>query len=187
MLAWDYLHNGGDHSPEEGWYQSPPLLLNHIQDRDLWKFKLAGTREISAAVFSFEYTFENWDKLMSARGTELLQLTAQGAAIERKHHKDIAELVKVTERLMLIGGEVVPCASLPYTMSSDACHLMAERYKEGTKFAACYWDTSTHRIFSLRSCENGIDVSEIAKMYGGGGHKHASGFKVPRDHDLAGV
>lgn len=170
-LAWDYLF------PNE----PRPLLLGHIEDRDLWRFKLPGTREIQANVFSHEYTFAQWDKLMSANQAELLQMTAAGAAIERKHHKDIAELVAVCKRRLTIGGVEVWAASLPYTLTSDAGHLMAA----GEPFAACYWDTADGRVFSLRSQEDGADVSEVAKKYGGGGHVHASGFKVPRDHELA--
>ena len=44
--------------------------------------------------------------------------------------------------------------------------------------------TTDGRVFSLRSTEEGLDVSEIAKQYGGGGHKHASGFRVPYGHEL---
>ena len=171
MLAWRHCFGS----------EEPPRLLGHIQDRDLWRFKLEGTREISAFVFSHEYTFEQWDRLMSADAVELLKFTAAGAAIERKHHKDIAELLKVCQRRMVIGGVDVPVASMPYTLSSDAGHVMAQ----GEAFAACYWDTAEHRIFSLRSTPAGWDVSEVAKSYGGGGHQHASGFRVPRDHDLA--
>lgn len=170
-LAWDFLF------PDE----SRPLLLGHIEDRDLWRFKLPGTREIQANVFSYEYTFELWDKLMLANQAELAQMTASGAAIERKHHKDIAELVKVCRRRMVIGGTEVWVASLPYTLTSDAGHLMAA----DEPFAACYWDTADGRVFSLRSRDDGADVSEVAKLYGGGGHVHAAGFKVPRTHELA--
>jgi len=201
MLAWDFLHNVQWVINESGLateiadefilgheqYVAPPLLLEHIQDRDLWKFKLPLTREIQANVFSYEYTFENWDKLMKANRAELVEIAVGGMAIERKHHKDIAELVKVCQRNAIIGGCVVPVASLPYIFSSDAGHLMAKTYMSGKKFAACYWDTATHRIFSLRSTEEGMDVSEIAKQYGGGGHKHAAGFRVDRHHDLAGI
>lgn len=49
---------------------------------------------------------------------------------------------------------------------------------KGEPFAACYMDDPSGRTFSLRSAEDGVDVSEIAKRYGGGGHKHAAGFKV---------
>jgi oligoribonuclease NrnB/cAMP/cGMP phosphodiesterase (DHH superfamily) len=170
-LAWDFLN------PD----QPRPLLLGHVEDRDLWRFKLPGTREIQAFVFSHAYTFEQWDKLMSADQVQLLQMTAAGAAIERKHHKDVTELLAVCKRRLVIGGHDVPVASLPYTMSSDAGHLMAQ----GEPFAACYWDTAEHRVFSLRSADEGLDVSEIAAQYGGGGHARAAGFRVSRNHELA--
>lgn len=162
MITWDYFF------PDE---QCPPLM-NHIQDRDLWLFKLEGTREIQANVFSYPYDFEVWDKLM---GTEPVKMIPEGAAIERKHHKDVAELVSVTKRRMKIGGHDVPVASLPYTLTSDAGHLMCK----GEPFAACYWDTPEGRVMSLRSTDEGVDVSEIAKQYGGGGHRNASGFRMP--------
>lgn len=167
MLAWDHFFPG----------KEPPMLLRHIEDRDLWLFQLDGTREIQANLFSYPYDFEVWDKLMAA---DMETLRSDGAAIERKHHKDIAELVAVMKRRLVIGGHDVPAASLPYTLTSDAGHLMAQ----GEPFAACYWDTPDGRVFSLRSTDEGLDVSEIAKQYGGGGHRNASGFRVPFGHDL---
>lgn len=167
-IAWDFFNTGVDRPP----------LINHIEDRDLWRFVLPGTREIQANVFSYPYDFAVWDSLMSM-DPEILEL--QGTAIERKHHKDIAELVKVCKRRMTIDGTVVWVASLPYTLTSDAGHLMAE----GEQYAACYWDTAEGRVFSLRSTDAGADVSEVAKQYGGGGHRNAAGFRVPRDHELA--
>ena len=59
-------------------------------------------------------------------------------------------------------------------MSSDAGHELGK----GRPFAACYWDTPDGRVFSLRSSADGADVSEVAKQYGGGGHRNASGFRV---------
>lgn len=167
MMAFDYFNPGAE----------PPPLLRHIQDRDLWKFELDGTREIQACVFSYPYDFEVWERLLCA---DLANLREQGKAIERKHHKDIAELVKVVTRRFDIGGYNVPIANLPYTLTSDAGHLLAA----GEAFAGCYWDTPDGRVFSLRS-DDDFDVAEIAKQYGGGGHKNASGFRVGREHPLA--
>lgn len=164
MIAWEFFH------PD----QAPPVLLRHIQDRDLWRFELEGTREIQANVFSYPYDFEVWDRLMT---TPINDLHAEGVAIERKHFKDIDELVDVVTRDMLIGGHVVPMANLPYTLTSDAGHKLAT----GKPFAGCYWDTPEGRVFSLRSTDGGVDVSEIAKQYGGGGHRNASGFRMPFD------
>lgn len=171
MLAWKWFNGNNT--------EGMPALLAHIEDRDLWRFKLAGTREIQAAVFSYPYDFKIWDGLMAANTDTLF---TEGHAIERKHFKDIAELVKVCRREMTIGGIVVPVASLPYTLTSDAGHLMATEH--ASKIGACYWDTPQGRVFSLRSTDDGPDVSEIAKQYGGGGHAHASGFRVPYGHAL---
>src|SRR5262249_14388588 len=110
-------------------------------------------------------------------------LVAEGKAIERKHFKDIEELVGVFKHRRVIGGHDVPVSNLPYTLTSDAGHLMAK----GEPFAACYWDTPEGRVYSLRSTEGGIDVSTIAKAYGGGGHRDAAGFRVPYTHPLGGA
>lgn len=167
-IAWDFFHPG----------KARPALIDHVEDRDLWRFALHGTREIQSALFSYPYRFEVWDELMQAPVFELYQ---QGLCIERKHHKDVAELVAVAKRQMVIGHYEVPVASLPYTLASDAGHLMAQ----GQPFAACYYDKAGGRVFSLRSADDGVDVSEVAKLYGGGGHARAAGFTVPRDHELA--
>ena len=164
VLTWQHFFPDKD----------PPLLLLHIEDRDLWRFALANTREIQANVFSYPYDFQVWDELMKM---DLSTLIAGGQAIERKHFKDIKELLAVVTREMVIGGYRVFCANLPYIHSSDAGHELAK----GKPFGACYWDTPDGRVFSLRSTDDGIDVSAVAKPYGGGGHKNAAGFKVGFD------
>lgn len=156
-----------------------PMLINHIEDRDLWRFSLDGTREIQAALFSYAYDFALWDRFMLLENFD--DMRAEGATIERKHFRDIDELLGVCMRRITIGGHDVPVANLPYTLTNDAGHTMAM----GEPFAACYYDTADGRVFSLRSTEDGLDVSEIARTFGGGGHRHAAGFRVPRNHELA--
>lgn len=167
-MTWDFFFPG----------QPRPALIDHIEDRDLWRFKLDGTREVTANLFSYAQDFEVWDMLAT---TSIEDQQADGAAIERKHKKDVIELVSSTQRRMRIGGHDVPVANLPFNYSSDAGHLMAD----GEPFAACYWDTATGRTFSLRSTDAGEDVSAIAQQYGGGGHRNAAGFRVPFGHPLA--
>lgn len=149
-----------------------PRLIAHIQDRDLWRFELPGTREIQAAVFSYEYDFGVWESLMLG---DINELRKEGRALERKHFKDINEFIKVASYRMTIAGYDVPVLNAPYFFSSDAGHIMGE----GELFAACYWDTPEGRVFSLRSADDGLDVSEIATLHGGGGHEHAAGFRLP--------
>lgn len=160
-LAWDFFHE----APR-------PALVDHVEDRDLFRFALEDTEEIMMAVFSREYTWENWDSLAAEFPHELYR---EGRAILRKHRKDVRELIRSCEQRMKIGGYVVPVLNAPYFYSTEAGHIMSE----GEAFAACYWDSADARTFSLRSREDGVDVSAIAKQYGGGGHRHAAGFRVP--------
>jgi oligoribonuclease NrnB/cAMP/cGMP phosphodiesterase (DHH superfamily) len=162
MLAWQW---------HRGFNDKPPQLINHIEDRDLWRFALPGTREIQSNLFSYPYDFKVWDELMERPVEDMI---ADGKAIERKHHKDVGELLGLCTRRMNIGGYNVPVANMPYTLASDAGHLLAK----GEPFAACYWDTPEGRVFGLRSSKDGVDVSEVAFKYGGGGHATASGFKI---------
>lgn len=169
MLAWEYCHPG----------EPVPQIVRYVQDRDLWRFELPQCREFAAYLFSFDYDFEAWDEIATAieHPSSLQHCIASGMAIERKHHKDIAELLKLTTREMVIGGQRVKCANLPYTMSSDAANVLAE----GAPFGACYYDNADgKRVFSLRSKLDGADVSDVAVAYGGGGHARAAGFTAPR-------
>lgn len=175
-LAWDIFH---PNTPR-------PKLVTYVEDRDLWRFNWSFSREISAYVFSHEYSFAGWSVIAEALERSFDRCVAEGAAIERKHHKDVAELVGALRSEMIIGGQWAPVANLPYTLTSDAGHLMCQPYASPNlhgdivtpPFAACYWDTPDGRVFSLRSIEGGADVSEIAKQYGGGGHRHAAGFRL---------
>ena len=174
-IAWDFIKQKEKHT------KKVPRILEHIEDRDLWKFKLEHTREIMAAVFSYDYTFETYEKLMSLGKTGLNQLYKEGVAIERKYQKDLKGLAKQVVRMARIGGFDVPIANANGHFASDLGNMLSH----DVPFAAIYYDTAEFRNFSLRSQDTGLDVTEIAKKYGGGGHPRASGFKVPRDHELA--
>lgn len=167
MLAWEYCY------PDT----MPPDIVTFIQDRDLWQFKYKVTRPVQAALFSYPYEFLLWESFI-APGYDWTPLYVGGEAIERKHFKDIRELLKVCRKRMMICGHEVLAANLPYTLSSDAGHIMVEEEKE--PFGCCYYDVPDGRVFSLRSIDTAVDVSEIAKSYGGGGHRNAAGFKVSK-------
>lgn len=161
VLAWEHFHH----------HKKIPQLFLHIQDRDLYKFELEGTREIIACLSSYPYIFDVWEVLL---GTDIQSLRQEGKAIERKYMKDILEFIDVASSKTVIAGYEVPILNAPYSWASDAGHIMSE----SQPFAACYYDTREGRIFSLRSDKDGLDVSEIAVKFGGGGHKHAAGFKL---------
>lgn len=162
-ITWDWFHPGVPR----------PDLLDRVEDRDIWRFRYPNTKDVQAALFSYEYTFENWDRLMLE--TPIEELEAEGKAIMRKHMKDIHELIDAAVQRRTIAGFEVPVLNAPYFFSSEAGHIICE----GESFAACYYDAPDGRRFSLRSTDAGQDVSVIAKRFGGGGHRNAAGFTVP--------
>lgn len=164
MLAWMYFYPSIE----------PPAFIKHIDDRDRWKFLLKGTREIQANVFSYDYTFENWDMLVNQ---DLDEQIREGTAIERRMAKDTKELLGVVVRRMNIAGYNVPVANVPYQFGSDICHALCKN----EPFAAYYYDKPTGREFGLRSDIGGVHVGKVATEFGGGGHEHASGFRVSFD------
>lgn len=169
MLAWDYFHPG----------TPPPQLLRHVQDRDLWQWQLPGTRGIMAAVLSYPFVLEEWDRLMS---TDPALLYREGVPIVRKQRKDMEEILPLVTRKLRIGGYIVPAANLPPNMAADG----ANRLARNAPFAVSYWDGPQMRTFSLRSRRGEVDVARIAEAYGGGGHRNAAGFRLSltRIHEL---
>jgi nanoRNase/pAp phosphatase (c-di-AMP/oligoRNAs hydrolase) len=163
LLTWEWFFKN----------RPPPPALLAVNDRDLWRFELPWTREIFVALTSYPYDFASWDTLMGADRFESLR--QDGVALSRKQQKDIAEIVAAGSHLITIAGHTVPACNVPSPWASDAGHLLAQ----GHPFAACFWIDGEQIAFSLRSTPDGLDVSEIAKRFGGGGHQHAAGFKLP--------
>lgn len=168
MLAWNRFN----------WPVPPPHFVKLVQDRDLWKFELEGTKEFSSFLFAQEYDFENWDLL--ANGMEDLEVRhtmfAIGEGILGKHYKDIRELIAGGQVIeMKIAGHTVPAVNVPYFYASEMGHALLEQYPDAP-FAATFFLEQNATKFSLRSDDNREDVSVIAQQFGGGGHRNAAGF-----------
>jgi oligoribonuclease NrnB/cAMP/cGMP phosphodiesterase (DHH superfamily) len=163
-LAWEYFHPDTD----------IPSIVKFVEDRDLWRFSLNDTKNITAWLFAQDYKFDVWNDADRQITWDAHEAWLAGYAISQKQAKDVAELCEKKFRYT-IGGHDVWCVNVPYTLASDCGQLLGK----GELFAASVYYDGEGFVFSLRSDDNGMDVSEIAKQYGGGGHKHAAGFKLP--------
>lgn len=164
-LTWDFFNND----------KIVPKMIDYVEDRDLWKFQYPETKAISEYMFGQPYDFTVWEGLYESLEDALAVngIVHVGQAILDKHAKMTEELCQNKFRYV-IGGHEVWTVNLPYNYSSDAGNLLCK----GEPFASTYYYDGEGFVFSLRSEESGIDVSEIAKQYRGGGHKHAAGFKI---------
>lgn len=153
-------------------YEALPDFLRHLQDRDLWRFELPKTHEVVAALMSYPYDFETWDILAV---TPIYVLIEEGRHIMRDFREKLHRHIDHAKSEAVIYGYRVPIINAPHFMGSYLC----EELSVGKPFAAYYWDGRHTRNFGLASSKDGMDVERIAKRFGGGGHKHAAGFKIP--------
>lgn len=155
--------------------REPEDMVKLVDDRDRWVFRDPRSKPFAAGMFSRHYTIEDWNAIAN----NVDQTIEEGAAVLRKHWKDIRELLDVMTVHKDIAGFNVPTANLSYVSASDACHELLERHSDAP-FAACWFlRKDGKKVFSLRSRSGSdVDVSAIAKKFGGGGHMHAAGFAV---------
>lgn len=153
-----------------------PSLLLHIQDRDLWQWKIPGTKEVCAALDSYAKTFEMWKLLIP----DTKRLYQEGFAIVRYKQQQIDVLINAWSKNPMsieLDGIQGPLINGPYFLASELLNQLGANQP----FAANMITTAEGILFSLRSSPDGSDVAAIARKYGGGGHKHAAGFKITEE------
>ncbi len=144
--------------------------MRYVEDRDLWRWELPASRAVNATIRSYDMTFPTLNRLSFL---EPMDLVIEGIAILRAQQQVINQHIRHAYEVGL-AGYLVPCVNATVHISEIAGALAV-----GKPFAICWFENAEgKRIFSLRSDENGVDVSRIAKLYGGGGHKHAAGFTI---------
>lgn len=174
-LAWEHFHPG----------TKVPMLIRHIDDYDRWQFTLDGTKAFNKALWSYApWSFEQWERFMRLSDAPdwRVPFIREGDAILRAHDQNVQSVVKAAARRYVIdtrpiNGLLWPglAANCPPHLTSDVGHELA--VQSGT-FGLC-WSQDKNGIIQcgLRSIGD-YDVSEIAKCFGGGGHRNAAGFRT---------
>jgi hypothetical protein len=163
-LAWDTLR---PRLPR-------PWLVNYIEDRDLWRFDLRGTKLVHAALSSLAMTFDNWDAIAEAPIDEVM---AKGEAVLDFTLLVAEKLAARARRIMLVDVDVW-AVNCPVEFVSEVGEVLKQR-EPHLPILGWSWDGERDNYYcSLRSRDDGPDVSAIAKQFGGGGHMHAAGFRT---------
>lgn len=183
-------------------YDEPmPKLLSYINDRDLWKFDLSDTRYVHQyllyklkgldpipAVKRFDYIAGMSDSLFAREviqeGRELLE-EYQAQVHDYCLYAEVIPAAKDTE------GETIystlyeaPILEESYLLvrdvageyASDVGNELATMSPSGIGITYFTQPDGVTK-YSLRSIGD-VDVSAIAKKFGGGGHKNAAGYTI---------
>lgn len=168
VMSWQYFF------PNE----PIPKLFALIQDRDIWLNKMNEGPYLSYGLSIIDSDFRAWKKLVDDKNL-LAETINAGKAIAAFINKQIA-LIIPTCRFQQVAGFDIPVVNAPGFMVSDLVNQLLIHYPQAP-FAAAYTDLLDigMRNYSLRSDNSREDVSVIAKQFGGGGHRNASGFNIP--------
>lgn len=159
----------------------PHWLVSYTEDRDLWRWELADSRAINAALRSYPLDFDVWNEIAKAETDELV---VEGKAILRSQQQQVDAKVEQSHIVTVPRPEGVDVwwsrwkvANATSLMSETAQALAVE-----TGVGCCWFEfPDGGRLYSLRGLkESSVDVSVIAKHFGGGGHAKAAGFKSDR-------
>jgi len=165
MLAWEYFYPN----------QKPPMIIEYVQDEDLWNWKVPFTREIMTVVGLNEFTFENWDKVSSdlENETERDKYIKKGTLLNDYFENICDSLIKDLAMPVEFEGHKVIAINVPHMFASIIGNKLALK----TNTFAIIWRQELDGIHASMRSVRDFDVSEFAKKYGGGGHKNAASFK----------
>lgn len=159
-LMWDDL------SPDPR-----PWWVNYIEDRDLWNNRLPKTEEVNAYLITLPHTMEGWSEVHNITWQE-----AKGVAI-KLYIDHYIERILPQHQVGTFFGHSCGVLNIPYTNVSEV--LAALVRKEHLEIGLAYFERNDGMFqFLLRSVGD-VDVSAMAKEYGGGGHVNAAGFYLP--------
>lgn len=159
-LAWDVLHSG---APRR-W------LIDYVEDRDLWRWKLKLSKEVSARIGVHPRDFEAWCELDAASVEDVAD---EGSGILLAIEAYVRTHKSHARRALWEESEP------EFWIVNTTAHIseLVGALAEGEPFAMGWFQRADGVfVYSLRSREGGADVSALAAEYGGGGHRHAAGF-----------
>lgn len=164
-IAWGYFH------PDT----PVPMLLKYVQDGDLYQFKLPDSRAAIAYLYAQPFHFDTWNTLSARLENE----TEHKAIIEHgniyaEHFEILVE--QIAHKAITVSFEGYECylTTAANMFTSDVGNRLATLKPPLGIIVNFHGDVLN---VSLRS-DPSIDVSAIARKYGGNGHPQSAAFRI---------
>ncbi|HEX9804355.1 MAG TPA: DHH family phosphoesterase, partial [Candidatus Dojkabacteria bacterium] len=150
-LAWEYCF------PNEPAH----WLIDYVEDLDLWKWEIPQAREVIAALEKYKFNFKVWDKLYQKTPQDLAE---EGKVIVEYNDQLVEDHMARIELINFKGYENVPIVYCNISaISSDLGNKMIREFSDVAPFAVTWQRRGGKNLFSLRSLDTHMDVSEVAK------------------------
>jgi len=162
-MVWDHFSHPN---------QTIPWLVTYTEDRDLWRWKLPESKAVNAYISALPFHFARWDE--AARNT-VERVADSGYDILMKIEQYCDDVCKQA-RTIVFHGYNTPIVNAAYPDLSEVLNALLT--KTGASISMGWFQRADGKYqYSLRSAGE-VDVGELAKRYGGGGHHNAAGFET---------
>ena len=186
-LTHEYIDRAND-GVTRGLGTPPHWMVAYVEDRDLWNWELSHSRAVNAFLRSHPLDFETWRRIAKIEWDtdEFDAIVREGEAILRAEQQTVeakvsqSHLVAVARPQNWSDDDSLFWSNWKVTNATTLVSETGEALAKETGVGCCWFELpSGERVYSLRAvAESNVDVSEIAKAFGGGGHKNAAGFRA---------
>lgn len=183
-LTWKYFNQ-----------DQPPIAVKYISDYDIWKFQYGETTMQFQSGLLIERkelvdcAAQIWEVLLSQTECcdQLVARTIENGKAITKLKTELAHLTLKGAKTIEWCGHTTIIANISPVgwLTSFVAQVARDNSDLYPGEVLIGWSTyqdakqeQAKTIFSLRALSNDVDVSLLAKNYGGGGHKGAAGFSI---------
>lgn len=169
-MAWDHFH---PNIPR-------PKIVDLVEDRDLWRWQYGEATKHFFAALDYDLNREPDDAakievirmLFGAGQPQIDQMFQDGVMLNLRFQQLVENMAEYTYPVELLGTPLNAC-NAPGVFASELGNYLVTLYDT----PACIWYSDGEGLkVMLRSRDDLPDVSAIAKVFGGGGHRNAAGF-----------
>lgn len=199
VLAYSYFNNIDLNNPDIE-DEKVPSLFYIIEDRDLWKWTNPNSKYIMEALFTknlrinantnknmIKKVFDNFSDILADFDANPDKYIEEGQSIIKIKDEMVKTICNSAKRAFMIIDDkkykVWEIATRIY--KSEVGHnLLDKPYNDEKCDFSVMWeyDIKLNEFWlALRSDNNKVDVSAVAKSLGGGGHRNAAGITLTYD------
>jgi oligoribonuclease NrnB/cAMP/cGMP phosphodiesterase (DHH superfamily) len=157
-----------------------PQFLRYIEDNDLGKYEIKKTEAFVAAIgtklpFHHIDYFKNWDKLLNPAYVD--SLIQDGIKYQEYKNYILKRNMHISEAKKIGGYKVLVANFGAVGLASDLGNKISEN-NPSYDFVILWSYHTANKEYSimLRTRNDNVDLSQIAKTFGGGGHPRAARF-----------
>lgn len=167
FLTWEYI------------FKEVPKLIYYIEDRDIWKKEFPETDTICYYLFS--KVLDKPEELLRFLEFDVQEIYKRGLEIQSYMETNIKQTLEKVEPIWIRFGSFFKKYKVPALNSTFYLSELGNEVAKKFDGIACIFYISKYEVkMSFRSVEGTkLYAKDAAQYFGGGGHLHAAGAKIP--------